>query len=331
VAHGESAYFVWLNRGKESLVANLKGDDDRALIERLLERADIFVQNLAPGATERLGLGADTLRARFPRLITVSISGYGESGPYRDMKAYDMLIQSEAGLAAITGTPDGPGRVGVSVADIACGMNAHSAILEALIRRDRTGEGSAIAVSLFDALADWMAVPLLHNDYGGKAPGRVGLKHPSIAPYSAFASAEGQAIVIAIQNEREWKNFCAVVLEDADLATDPRFDSNAQRVANRPALEEIVAADFGRTEAATLTARLDRGQIAYGRLNEIADFSKHPQLRRVDVDTPTGPVAIPAPPAIVDGEASPQLGPIPAIGAQTDAIRAEFALQAQGA
>ncbi len=324
VAHGESAYFVWLNRGKESLVANLKDPDDLALIERLLAEADVFVQNLAPGATDRLGLGAESLRAKFPRLITVSISGYGESGPYREMKAYDLLIQCEAGLASITGTPEGPGRVGVSVADIACGMNSHAAILEALIRRGITGEGCAIAVSLFDSLADWMAVPLLHSDYGGKAPARVGLKHPSIAPYSAFTSADGQAIVIAIQNEREWTNFCAHVLEDTAVATDPRFDSNASRVANRPALEDVVAAAFGKVDAKTLVTRLNKGAIAFGRLNGVAEFSQHPQLRRVDIGTPTGPVAIPAPPAIVDGNAAPDLRAIPAIDAQSDAIRAEF-------
>jgi crotonobetainyl-CoA:carnitine CoA-transferase CaiB-like acyl-CoA transferase len=215
--------------------------------------------------------------------------------------------------------------VGVSVADIACGMNSHAAILEALIRRGITGEGCSIAVSLFDSLADWMTVPLLHSDYGGRAPARVGLKHPSIAPYSAFTSADGHAIVIAIQNEREWKNFCGHVLEDAGIANDSRFNSNAQRVANRSALEDLVSAAFAKMNAETLVARLNRGAIAYARLNGVAEFSAHPQLRRVDIGTPTGPVAIPAPPAIINGNATPHLRAIPAIGAQSNAIRAEFA------
>ena len=324
VVHGESAYFVWLNRGKESLVADLKDPDDRALIERILARADIFVQNLAPGAAERLGLGAEALRARFPRLISCAISGYGESGPYRDMKAYDLLIQCEAGLASITGTPDAPGRVGVSAADIACGMNAHAAILEALIRRDQTGRGSALSVSLFDGIADWMTVPLLHADYGGKAPGRVGIAHPSIAPYGAYATADDRQIVIAVQNEREWTALCGVVLGQPDLATDPRFVGNAQRCAHRTALDAALVPALGAIDADTLTDRLKAAGIAFGRLNSVADFSAHPQLRRVMVETPTGPAAIPAPPVLIDG-AAPSLGPVPALGASTAAIVAEFA------
>jgi len=324
LVHGESAYFVWLNRGKQSLVADAKDPADLALIERLLAKADVFVQNLAPGAVERLGLGIAGLRARHPRLITCSISGYGESGPYRDMKAYDLLIQCETGLASITGTPDAPGRVGVSAADISCGMNAHAAILEALFRRERTGAGAALSVSLFDAVADWMTVPLLQSDYAGKPPARVGISHASIAPYGAFTSRDGKAIVIAVQNEREWAAFCASVLGDAALAGDPRFAGNGQRCAHRPELEVIVAAAFAAHDAETLTARIAAAGIAFGRLNEIADFSRHPQLRRITVDAPSGPVEMPANPVIVDGHAA-RPGPVPALGADSAAIRAEFA------
>ncbi len=238
VAHGESAYFVWLNRGKESIALDLKSD--AAILHRMIAQADVFVQNLAPGAAERAGFGSAMLRERHKRLITCDISGYGEDGPYRDMKAYDLLVQSETGLASITGAPESPGRVGVSVADIACGMYAHTAVLQALLERERTGVGSGLAVSLFDAIADWMTVPLLHQDYGGKAPTRVGLNHPSIAPYGKYPLGDGSEVVIAIQNEREWVIFCAEVLGQPSLASDPRFDNNSKRVANRPALDAAI-------------------------------------------------------------------------------------------
>lgn len=324
VVHGESAYFVWLNRGKESLVADLKNPADRDLIERIIARADVFVQNLAPGAAERLGLGAEALRARYPRLISCAISGYGDAGPYRDMKAYDLLIQCEAGLASITGTPDAPGRVGVSAADIACGMNAHAAILEALIRRDRSGIGSALSVSLFDGIADWMAVPLLHADYAGTAPERVGIAHPSIAPYGAYGARDGKQVVIAVQNEREWAALCHSVLSDAALAVDPRFASNAQRCRHRADLAAALDPAFAALDSEDLVARLKAAGIAFGRLNSVAQFSAHPQLRRVTVDTPSGPADIPAPPVLIDGRA-PVLGAVPALGASTAALTAEFA------
>ena len=220
VVHGESAYFVWLNRGKESILLDLKDAGDAALLARMIAHADVFVQNLIPGAAARAGFGSDDLRARYPRLITCDLSGYAADGPSKDMKSYDMLVQAETGLAAITGTPDAPGRVGVSVCDIAAGMYATQAILLALIERGRTGQGQQIAVSLFDGMADWMTVPLLHHDYGGKAPGRVGLKHPSIAPYSSFRTKDGGEIVISIQNEREWASFAAEILERGELARD---------------------------------------------------------------------------------------------------------------
>ncbi len=324
VVHGESAYFVWINRGKESLALDIKQAGDAALLDRIVAQADVFVQNLAPGAAERAGFGSASLRDRHPRLITCDITGYGEDGPYRDMKAYDLLVQSEVGLASITGVPEQAGRVGVSVADIACGMYAHAGILQALLERERTGRGGGVAVSLFDALADWMTVPLLHHDYGGKAPGRVGLSHPSIAPYSAFETRDGRQVVLSIQNEREWVQFCDGVLGNPGLATDERFSSNKDRVANRPELDAIIAREFKAMDHAEATRRLGVARIAYGSLNQVSDLSTHSQLRRVTVPTPTGPVEAVAPPVQVRGETFiPR--PVPALGQHSAAIRQEFA------
>ena len=293
-AQGQSAYFVWLNRGKESLVLDIKNEADQALLHRILARADVFIQNLAPGAAARAGFDPAALRQRFPRLIACSITGYGEEGPYREMKAYDLLIQGETGLADITGSPAAPGRVGVSVSDIAAGLNAYAAILEALYQRERTGEGALLHVSLFDATAEWMAVPYIHHRYAGKAPARVGLKHPSIAPYEAYAGGDGKSIILGIQNEREWVRFCGAVLGQPELAADPRFSSNPLRVANRPALEAIIAASFAGQPRAAIAERLNAAGIAYGNLNGVADFAAHPQLRLRESTTPSGPIAVPA-------------------------------------
>ena len=324
VAHGESSYFVWTNRGKESVVLDIKQPEDAALLRRMVARADIFIQNLAPGAAERAGFGSAELRRHHPRLITCDISGYGDSGPCRDMKAYDLLIQCETGLAAITGAPEAPGRVGVSIADIACGMYAHAAILQALYARERTGQGAGLAVSLFDAVADWMTVPLLHSEYGGRAPARVGLNHPSIAPYGAYPAGDGRDVVISIQNEREWRNLCERVLERPDLADDPRFVSNTRRVANRPALDAEIIGGFSRFGHAALVERLRAARIAFGSVNEVADLSDHPHLRRIDVATPTGPVRCVAPPAMVAGEGASHPGRVPALGEHSKALRREF-------
>lgn len=324
MVHGESSYFVWINRGKESLVADLKNPDDAALLRRMIARADVFLQNLAPGAAERAGVGSAELRRQHPRLITCDISGYGEDGPYRERKAYDLLLQCETGLAAITGGPDQPGRVGVSVVDIACGMHAHAGILQALYQRERTGHGCGIAVSLFDSVADWMTVPLLQFDYGGAAPERVGLNHPTIAPYGAFATADGRQVVISIQNEREWRDLCVHVLERPDLADDPRYASNPQRVAHRLALDGAIAGIFAGWSHAEAVRRLGAGRVAFAPVNQLSDLSVHPHLRRVSVDTPSGPVALVAPPVrLLDGE--PALRPVPALGEGGAAIRREFA------
>ncbi len=321
--HGESTYFVWLNRGKESMVLDIKQPEDAALLKRILAKADVFIQNLAPGAAARAGLGADALRAGNRRLITVDISGYGEDGEYADMKAYDLLVQAESGLSSVTGRPEGPGRVGVSACDIACGMYAYMAVLEALIARGISGEGASIKTSLFEGMADWMNVPLLSWDYGGKIPPRVGLNHPSIAPYGAYPTQDGGEILISIQNEREFARLAAEVLGRPDMPADPKFSSNVARCANRPALDEIVTAAFTGIDRATLIARLRAAGIAFGAVNDIAGLSRHPALRRVEVESATGPVAMAAPPARIDGE-DRELGPIPAIGEHSEAIREEF-------
>jgi crotonobetainyl-CoA:carnitine CoA-transferase CaiB-like acyl-CoA transferase len=327
--NGLASYFVWLNRGKESLVADIKDPEDAALLHRILDRADVFIQNLAPGAAERAGFGSAALRERNPRLVTVDISGYGEGHSYTDMKAYDLLVQAETGLAGITGHPAGPGRVGVSVCDIACGMSAHAGVLEALIGRSITGRGAGLAVSLFGGVADWMNVPLLYFEGTGAAPRRVGLAHPSICPYGAFATSDGHLVLISIQNEREWANFCAAVLGEPDLPGTKGYESNNARVANRPAVDAKIAAIFGDIAREALAARLRRARIAYGFVNDLSDLAAHPALRRVTVETSAGPASIVAPPVIRDG-AAPRLGRVPGIGEHDAIIRRDFAAETGG-
>ncbi len=322
-AKGQSSYFVWLNRGKQSLVADIKKPADTALLHRILGRADVFIQNLAPGAAARAGFGSESLRARQPRLITVDISGYGETGEYASMKAYDLLVQAESGLAMVTGLPAGPGRVGVSACDIACGMAAHAGILEALIERGITGRGKRLAVSLFDGMADWMNVPLLFFEGTGKAPARIGLAHPSICPYGAFSLADGALVLIAIQNEREWAEFCARFLGEPELPKQPGYETNVIRVANRAMVDGHIAAVFARLTRADAAARLRSANTAFGFVNDVAAFSHHPALRRATVGTPNGPVSIAAPP-VLTSDGARDLGPVPAIGEHSCEIRAEF-------
>jgi len=323
VAAGESAYFVWINRGKESICLDIKATADADLLLRMLADADVFIQNLAPGAAARAGFDPVKLREANPKLITVDITGYGDSGPYRDMKAYDLLVQCESGLAAITGVPEQPGRVGVSVSDIACGMYAHAGILEALIERQQTGLGKGLTVSLFDATADWMTVPLLHQEYAGEPPPRVGLNHPTIAPYGAYTCKDGELVVISIQNDREWVNFCAQVLGSEELAEEARFRTNVARCANRPALDETINKVFVLLDRADLAQRLMQAKIAFGAVNSVADLSQHPQLRRTSVATPSGPIELVAPPVRVEGKQS-RLRPVPALGEHSEALRREF-------
>jgi len=324
VAKGQSAYFVWLNRGKESIALDFKNAGDKAVLDALIARADIFIQNLSPGAAKRAGFGCAEMRARHPRLIAIDISGYGEDGPYAEMKAYDLLVQAETGLAAVTGRPEGPGRVGVSVCDIGAGMYAYMAVLEALIERGVTGKGRGIAVSLFDALADWMNVPFLHQVYGGQAPERVGLNHPSIAPYGVYAAGDGGEVVISIQNEREWVRLCVQVFQRPGMATDPRFIDNPARVAKRPDLNAEIAAALAPLTRDHLIERLRSADIAYGAVNSIADLAAHPQLRRIAVETEGGKIEVIAPPAR-SGEETQTYGPVPALDQHGAAIRREFA------
>ncbi len=318
-----SSYFVWLNRGKESVVLDLGDDKARRALERLIGGADVFVQNLKPGALSRLGFGTARLRQAYPALICCSISGYGEAGPCADRKAYDLLIQAESGLCSITGGPQEPARVGISVVDIATGATAHAAILEALIRRGRTGTGAAISISMFDVMADWLAVPLLNSE-NGKPPMRAGLSHVSIAPYGVFTATDGQQILIAIQSEREWAGFCSGVLCDEGAITDVRFASNVERVANRAATDQLVANVLGGLAFDEIVARLTNADIAFARLNDMAALSSHPQLRRSLAASCFGPVSLPAHPVIVDG-VSVALGHIPALGEHSRSILGDMA------
>jgi crotonobetainyl-CoA:carnitine CoA-transferase CaiB-like acyl-CoA transferase len=320
--NGGSSYFSWLNRGKESLVLDIKTAPDATLLHRLLGRADVFIQNLAAGAAERAGFGSASLHDLYPRLITCDISGYGEDGPYAQMKAYDLLVQAESGLASVSGPPGHPSRIGVSVCDIATGVSAALAIHEALWRRARTGRGERLKISLFDVMAEWMTVPLLHHDYLGSAPPNVGMAHPTIAPYGAFATGDGHTLIISIQNDREWREFANSVLGDESLASDARFATNQSRVAHRGELEARLGAWFESKPRATIVEALLKAQIAFGTANDVAGLSAHPQLRRVAVDTDHGSVRMPAHPLRASGW--PVYGAVPGVGQHTDAIRAEF-------
>ena len=320
LVHGESAYFVWLNRGKESVVLGLVQAADKAVLEAMLSKADVFVQNLKPGAVAKLGFGLDRLRRDYPALITCSVSGYGESGPYAERKAYDLLIQAEAGLASVTGGPEAPARVGVSVVDIAAGMNAYEAILEALLARARSGVGADISISMFDAMADWMTVPLLQHE-GGRTPKRIGLAHPSISPYGVFKSRDGVDILISIQNDREWRVLAKDVLADAALAADPSFATTVERVKRRAETDGRVAAVFGANDFEVLAAKLAAAEIAFARVSDMAALAVHPHLHRITVETPSGPASYPAPPHRHAGA----YGAVPALGEHTERLRREFA------
>jgi crotonobetainyl-CoA:carnitine CoA-transferase CaiB-like acyl-CoA transferase len=321
--HGESSYFVWINRGKESIALDVKRADDLALVHRMIARADVFVQNLAPGAAERLGLGSAALRARHPQLVTCDISGYGDRGRLYKMKAYDLLVQAESGLISISGAPGEWGRIGVSLCDINAGLNALIGIQQALLLRARTGRGSSVKVSLFDSAAELMSVPYLQTRYGSRAPERVGLKHPTIAPYGAFACADGHDIVISIQNEREWADFCRLVLREPELLDDPRCASNAARCVNRDWVDGKVAALFAAHTRSEMIDRLTEAQTAYGSVNTVNDLIEHPQLRTRPMPVGTRSVEIPALPwtSEWDGASFPAAPRLDEHGA---AIRAEF-------
>jgi itaconate CoA-transferase len=327
VVQGLSSHFVWINRSKESIALNLKQEVDRDVLNSLLENADVFVQNLAPGATERLGFGTETLRERHPGLIVCDVSGYGASGPYRDKKAYDLLVQCEAALVSVTGTQETPSKAGIAVADIAAGMYAYSGILAALFRRERTGEGATIEVSLFEALAEWMGFPAYYTMYGEKEPPRSGASHASIAPYGPFACAGGEVVFFGIQNEREWEKFCEIVLEQLELAGDERFSNNSDRLANRDALDEEIGRVFGHLTAEEVIEKLEEAGIANARLRSVREYLDHPQLkargRWREVDSPAGSLHALLPPGL-PADAEPVMAPIPEVGEHTAGILSEL-------
>ena len=323
---GQASYFVWLNRGKESVELDVKSDEGRAVMAALLARADVFVQNLAPGAAERLGLDAAGLLARHRRLICCSVSGYGPDGPYAGKKAYDLLVQCEAGLLSVTGTPDVPCKAGISVADIAAGMYAYTGVLTALYERERTGRGSSFTVSLLDALGEWMTQPYLYTVYGGQEPRRTGARHASISPYGPY-QARGGEVFIGLQNEREWAVLCDKVLARSDLITDERFTTNPDRVKHDDELTAIIEDVLSSMTPDEVVARLDAAGIASARLRTPAEFAAHPQLAARDrwreADTPGGPVRALLPPVTVPGREA-TMGAVPALGQHTEAVLAEF-------
>ena len=324
---GLASHFVWTNRSKESLTLDLKRPEALDVLQRLVSRADVFLHNLAPGAMGRLGLGSAVVRQQHPRLVICEISGYGGSGPYRDKKAYDLLVQSEAGLVSITGTPEAPSKVGISIADIAAGMYAFSSILAALVRRSTTGTGALLDISMFDALAEWMGYAAYYTGYGGTPLPRTGARHAAIAPYGPYTAGDGHVVYLGLQNEREWARFCADVLEQPSLAGDPRFSSNALRVEHHDELEVIIVRAFAGKTAQQVVDSLEAAQIANARMNTVSEFLDHPQLaaRRKwqDVESPVGPLRALVPPFGFD-DVRPRMGPIPSLGEHTDRILTEL-------
>ncbi len=329
VMDGISSQFVWVNRSKESLAIDIKSESGREALHRLISRADVFIQNLAPGAAKRQGIDARTLVARYPKLIACDISGYGSDGPYSRKKAYDLLVQCEAGFLSINGTPESPAKCGLSIVDIAAGMYALNGILMALHQRDRTGQGTAFEVSLFDAITEWMSYPAYYTRGSGGAPPRTGARHATIAPYGPFATGDGQTVYFGIQNEREWVRFCTFVLEDAMVATDKRFNSNSLRLKHRDELERLIEGRFEHWTSDTVLRRLDDAAIANGRLNDVDGLLRHPQVherkRMRSVDTESGPQELFLPPVIIPG-LEPVMGKVPAVGEHNARILAELGL-----
>ena len=323
--NGLASYFVWLNRSKESVVLDLKDPEDLAIAQDLIADADVFVQNLAPGAGEKLGLGADALLAKNPRLIHVSISGYGRGGPMEQKKAYDLLIQCESGLLSVTGSPDQVAKVGISIADVASGMYAYTGVLTALIQRGRTGRGDVIEISMLEALGEWMQQPELYARYSGSPPPRTGASHASISPYGPFAAADG-TVFLGIQNEREWARFCADVLEQPELASHASFSNNSLRTQHVAELRDRIESVFATLTVAEVLARLDAAAIANAELRTMLGLGTHPQLaardRWVEVETTAGPIRVQRPP-VTSREQGLRLGPVPALGAHTEQVKAE--------
>lgn len=324
---GMASHFVWINRSKESLTLDLKQAEAKQVLDKLLSEADVFIQNLAPGAVDRLGFGPAELKEKYPQLIVCGISGYGTFGPYTNKKAYDLLIQCEAGLVSVTGTEDAPSKAGISIADIAAGMYAYSGILTALIARFKTGKGAIIEVSMLEALAEWMGYPLYYSGYGGEEPKRSGASHATIYPYGPFQAGDSKMVFMGIQNEREWVRFCEEVLEDAAVAIDSRFNSNSNRVANKNELKAIIETAFKKMDANQIIDRLENAKIANARLNTVKELIDHPQLqargRWREVASPVGALKALVPPVTFD-EIDTVMKPIPEVGEHTEAILKEF-------
>ena len=324
---GMSSHFVWTNRSKESITLDLKQEPAREIVRKLLEKADVLVQNLAPGAAARMGFSYEQLKDRYPRLIVCDISGYGADGPYRDKKAYDLLIQSESGLLSVTGTPDTPSKAGCSIVDIASGMYAYTNILAALIQRGRTGQGCCIDISMLESMAEWMSFPLYYTYDGAEPPVRAGASHATIYPYGPFPTGDGKVVMLGLQNEREWAIFCDKVLAQPGLKADPRFSSSSLRSKTRKELYGIIVEAFAKLTAEQIVQRLDEAQIGNARMNDMRDLWEHAQLRArkrwVDVDTPAGKVKALLPPG-VPASFEPRMDPVPAIGEHTEAILAEL-------
>lgn len=329
---GQSAYFTWLNRSKESLTLDVKHAESATILRRLIERADVFIQNLAPGAAKRLGLDAATLLPKYPRLVMCDISGYGDSGPYAKKKAYDLLVQSEAGVLSVTGTEEAPSKVGISITDIGTGLHAYAAILAALYERERTGKGRRIEVTMFEAMVEWMGHPLYYTHFSGKAPKRAGPDHATIVPYGRFRTGDGRYVMFGIQNEREWASFCKGVLQKPELATDARYDNNTKRTAARTEVVALIEGVFAGLTADDVVARLDAAGIANAGLNSPDEVWAHPQLaarnRWREVDSPVGPLPAVLPPASFDGVEA-RMDPIPAIGEHTARILGELGYSAE--
>jgi len=329
---GQSSHFVWVNRSKESIALDVKHPLARAVLDRLISKADVFVQNLAPGAAERLGLGAAELRAKHPQLIWCGISGYGPGGPYADKKAYDLLVQCEAGLLAVTGSPEQPAKAGISVADIAAGMYAFSSILAALYRRQAEGVGATLDITMFESLGEWMGFPAYFTAYGGEAPARTGASHATIVPYGPFKAGDGGTVFLSIQNEREFERFCEVVLENGSLAMDRRFANGPLRAQNRDAMHEEIHRAFSKLSAKQVIERLEKAGIANARLNSMQEFWDHPQLqareRWREVGSPSGPIGAMKPPFNLDGF-EPRMDAVPVLGAHSRAILAELGFDAR--
>ncbi|WP_321366472.1 CaiB/BaiF CoA-transferase family protein [uncultured Desulfuromusa sp.] len=330
--YGQASHFVWTNRSKESLTLDLKHPEVQHIMAKLLETADVFVQNLAPGAVERLGLGEKDLTERYPRLVICNISGYGNSGPYRDKKAYDLLIQSEAGLVSVTGTPATPSKAGISIADIAAGMNAFSGILSALYLREKTGVGGSVEVSLLESLGEWMGYPLYYSHYGGSSPKRNGAMHAAIFPYGSFRTGDGKDVMLGLQNEREWEKFCNQVLLSPRLKDDPRFDSNSRRVANMEKLTAIIHAAFEDLDSGQVVERLENAGIANARINDMEEVWNHPQFaarqRWRDVPTPAGLIQALLPPATFSAFEM-RMDAVPGLGEQSASILSEIGYSAK--